>query len=102
MRGKDGPFLRVRYEPGPALGPAVPGTLDHFLLERYILHVARLGRIVSARIHHSPYPRQTAQIEAFDEIILAAAGVVRPSGPPPTVHYSRGVDVELFAPRVQR
>ncbi len=102
VRGKDGPFLRVLYEPRAALGPAEAGTLDHFLLERYFLHVARFGRIVSARIHHSPYPRQAAHLEAFDETILAAAGVPRRAGLPPIVHYSTGVDVELFAPQAQR
>src|SRR5262249_51485886 len=33
--------LAVRYEVGEPLGPAAPGTLDHFLIERYQLYTCR-------------------------------------------------------------
>lgn len=94
-------FLTTRYEPGEVLGPAKVGTLDHFLLERYILHVLRFRRVWSAHIHHEPYLRQVVQLETIDEDLIAAAGLIRPSGPPPIVHYARGVDVELFAPHAR-
>jgi len=92
------PLFEAHYKPGGVLGPASAGTLDHFLLERYILHVSRFGRIWSARIHHRPYERQQAHLELFDETLLATAGLVR-TNTSPIIHYANAVDVELFAPK---
>jgi uncharacterized protein YqjF (DUF2071 family) len=93
------PFFEACYQPsGGFLGPASPGTLDHFLLERYILHVPRFARIWTARIHHRPYERQNAYLKRCNEDLVVAAGVVRPNVAP-IVHYVRAVDVELFALR---
>ncbi|MGE3911501.1 MAG: YqjF family protein, partial [Chloroflexota bacterium] len=35
----------ARFEPGEYLGPSRPGTLEHFLIERYYLHVQRNGEV---------------------------------------------------------
>jgi uncharacterized protein YqjF (DUF2071 family) len=98
---RDGSSARlvVRYEPGAAAGTAAPGTIDHFLLERYVLYAKHLGRMLKARIHHVPYPLRSAGIHALEESILACAGIELPADRSPLVHYSPGVDVELFAPR---
>src|SRR5215210_6273203 len=37
--GGSQPRSFVRAVPGEYLGPTAPGTLEHFLLERYVLHV---------------------------------------------------------------
>lgn len=85
----------LRYEPiGPAL-PAAVGTLAHFLVERYILYAFARGRLFSGRVHHAPYPLQAGRVTTLDESLLAAAGLVRPDGPP-LVHYASGVDVDVF------
>jgi hypothetical protein len=76
---------------------AAPGTLEHFLAERYILYTQH-GTLRRGQVHHAPYPLQPATLAAdWDETLLAACGVARPSGPPPLVHYAAGVDVEIFA-----
>jgi hypothetical protein len=31
--------VHVRYQTGESVGTAQPGTLEHFLIERYLLHV---------------------------------------------------------------
>jgi uncharacterized protein len=86
---------RPRGEPRAA----TPGTLEHFLAERYILYAQnRDGTLRSGQVHHAPYPLQPAELAAWDESLLAVAGIARPEGPP-LVHFASGVDVEVFALR---
>jgi len=76
---------------------AVPGTLEHFLAERYILYADTGGDSLSiGRVHHVPYPLQRAEAVAWDESLLKAAGIER-SNDTPLAHYAEGVDVEVFA-----
>jgi hypothetical protein len=89
---------RIAYEPHGDPAPAAPGTLEHFLAERYVLYTSRRGRLYSGRVHHAPYPLQPALVSALDETLLAAAGLERPAGTP-LMHYAREVSVEVFALR---
>jgi uncharacterized protein len=86
----------LEYEPRGAAGPATPGTLEHFLLERYVLYAAHRGRLYRGRVHHGPYPMQEATADGLTEDLIAAAGLRRPARDP-LVHYAAGVDVEVFA-----
>lgn len=75
---------------------AEPGTLEHFLAERYVLYAdAGGGKLRRGCVHHPPYPLQTAEVLAWEESLLAAAGITRPPGEP-MAHYASGVDVEIF------
>ena len=40
-QGPESPGLEVRYRVGQTRGTAEPGSLDEFLIERYVLHVVR-------------------------------------------------------------
>ena len=75
--------------------PAMIGTRDHFLLERYFLYAAYHDQLFRGQVHHTPYPVQTAEVDALEESLLKAAGMTRPEMSP-IVHFSRGVDVEIF------
>jgi uncharacterized protein YqjF (DUF2071 family) len=101
MRRRSGtrPRLHVRYEPGAPLGTAQPGTLDHFLIERYLLHVERGPSLWTVQVHHAPYPLQRARVLGLHDELVGAAGIPERTEPP-LVHYAAGVDVEIFAPRV--
>jgi uncharacterized protein YqjF (DUF2071 family) len=98
-RSEERPRLAVRYELGEQLGASPPGTLEHFLLERYLLHVERGGVLWTTQVHHRPYPARRARVLALHDELVRAAGLPEPAGPPPLVHYAAGVDVETFAPR---
>jgi uncharacterized protein YqjF (DUF2071 family) len=74
---------------------ASPGTLEHFLAERYILYAQARGTLYRGRVHHAPYPLQRANVTSLDESLLAAAGIVKPDEPP-LAHYAREVSVEIF------
>jgi len=93
------PMMHVRYTVGEPLGPARPGTLDHFLIERYLLHVQRGPSLWTVQVHHRPYPLHRARLLEGQDELLGAAGIAM-SDRPPLVHYATGVDVEIFAPRL--
>jgi uncharacterized protein YqjF (DUF2071 family) len=80
---------------GPAR-PAQPNTLEHFLVERYILYAVAHDRLYQGRVHHRPYPLQSATILSLDENLLASAGVSRPNTVP-LAHFASGVDVKVYA-----
>lgn len=93
---------RAQYTPDGTPAPARPGTLEHFLAERYVLYArSRTGRLLRGRVHHAPYPLQTARLHVLNETLIAAAGIAlpRPHEPPPLVHYARQVNVEVFGLR---
>jgi uncharacterized protein YqjF (DUF2071 family) len=88
----------ARYAPeGPAARPA-PGSLEHFLVERYCLYApAPSGRLYRAEIHHAPWPLQPASAAIEANTVAAAAGVRLPGGPP-LLHFARRLDVVAWAP----
>jgi uncharacterized protein YqjF (DUF2071 family) len=88
--------LDARYRIGEAIGEAAPGTLEHFLAERYILYaVARGGALRLGRVHHRPYPLRRAEMLELNQSMVQAAGLPRPEGAP-HVLYSPGVDVDVY------
>jgi hypothetical protein len=88
---------QVRYRAGEPLGPSRPGTLEHFLLERYLLFTERRSVPLRGQVHHLPYPAHRAEVIDVQDELVAAAGLPAVSGLPLHVHYSPGVDVEVFA-----
>jgi uncharacterized protein YqjF (DUF2071 family) len=92
------PRLFARYRIGEPLGASTPGTLEHFLLERYYLFVERSGVLYRAQVHHAPYPAQRATVLTVEDQLVAAAGLPAVAAPPAFAHYSTGVDVEVFSP----
>lgn len=89
----------VRYSPADAvIRPAPAGTLEHFLMERYILYAEDDDhQLHRARVHHSPYPIQRAEVSHLDETLIWAAGVRR-SEDVPLRHYVREVNVKVYPP----
>lgn len=89
--------LSADYRPLGSPSPARPGTLEHFLAERYVLYAPRAdGSLRLGRVHHTPYPLERVELRAWSEDLTAAAGIVRPDEPP-LVHYAAGVSVDVFA-----
>ncbi len=88
----------IRGQVNGPVRPAVPGTLEHFLAERYLLYARFQDRLYQGQVHHAPYPLQPATVLSLDENMLAAAGLARPPTPPLAL-FAAGVDVEVFALR---
>jgi uncharacterized protein YqjF (DUF2071 family) len=96
-RGRPAKF-RARYAPQGPVFQAAPGSLEHFLVERYCLYAtAPGGRVYRADIHHAPWPLQTASATIELNTMAVAAGVTLP--PTPTLlHFARRLDVVAWAP----
>lgn len=100
-RSEDKAHVKATWELGEMLGPSREGTLEHFLLERYMLFsLTRAGGVRKGQVHHVPYPAQRARlVGGIDQTLLSAAGLpLEANAPPEAVHYAEGVDVEVFGP----
>lgn len=97
-RGGGGSRFEVEYAIGEHLGPSRAGTFEHFLLERYLLFAQRGGKILEGQVHHAPYDAYRARIDRLHDDLIAAAGMPRADRPPEAVHFSPGVEVEVFGP----
>lgn len=81
---------------GGAAYHARPGTLEHFLIERYVLYTrSRAGRLFRGRVHHARYCLRPARLLRLEESLLAANGIW-PSEPPCHVVACDDVAVEIF------
>lgn len=85
----------LRYAPVGPVTPAVAGSREHFLAERYILYAYGGGRLWTGRVHHAPYPLQAATVRALDESLVAAAGIARPDDAP-LAHYAAEARVHVY------
>lgn len=95
-RRKGGPAeLEIEIETGEALPPSEPGSLEFFLIERYLLYAEANGLLFSGQVHHVPYPLRTACVESCSQSLLEAVGI--PCAEWEHVCFSTGVDVEVFA-----
>lgn len=96
--GRQTAALEVQYRAVGDAAPSVAGTLQHFLVERYLLFVSRGQRLRRGQVHHAPYPVQNVQLSHIHaQELLAAVGLPHLANPPVCVHASPGVNVEVFA-----
>jgi hypothetical protein len=90
--------FRARYRPASEVRPSLPGSLEHWLTERYCLFTAdRRSGVHRADIHHQPWPLQTAEAELETETLARAAGITLPAIPP-LAHFSRKLEVWVWRP----
>ena len=99
-RGVPDADLSVACDLGEALGPSAPGTLEYFLLERYVLFsFSRSGRLMRGNVFHTPYAAQRASVSGLTQRLVSSAGIpIGPTQVPEAIHYAEGVDVEVFGP----
>ena len=85
-----------------AVGPAfhaTPGSLEHFLTERYCLYgVTRQGRPYRLDIHHPPWELHQAEAVFRTNTMAEAAGIPLPPGAP-LLHFARRQDMVAWAPQ---
>lgn len=82
-----------RYRPVGPVARAQPGTLEHWLTERYCFYsVDGTGRAYRGEIHHLPWPIQPAEAEIEMNTLTQAAGLALPARPP-LLHFARRLDI---------
>ena len=78
------------------LRTATPNTLEHFLIERYLLFSVSGKRLFAGRVMHPPYRFQRALSPQVDQNLTHAVGFALDS-PPLLAHYCPGVNVDVYA-----
>lgn len=113
-RGAPAASFSGSYAPTGGAVSSRPGTLEHFLTERYSLFARRghgvrfalRGGLLRGDIAHDPWPLQPAEVELVDcdmfrvlgPAAVRAAGIGGRELAPPVVHFSSAVDVRAAAP----
>ncbi|MDG1894256.1 MAG: DUF2071 domain-containing protein [Fuerstiella sp.] len=87
----------MKLQSNPQFSVAEPGTLEYFLLERYVLFARRPdGRYFLGNVHHSPYTFCTPQRVTVHQTLASAIGCpIDPDRQPDHVAFSPGVDVSV-------
>jgi len=97
-RGAPPGVFRARYRPVSEPYLSEPGTLEHWLTERYCLYAAdRRGRVYRGDIHHVPWPLQPAEAEIEEDTLTSPLGapgtaLERPDVAP-LLHFVRRLEV---------
>lgn len=89
--------LKCSYGPADTSSFHVhPGSLQHFLTERYCLYSASRGRLYRGEIHHLPWELQNAQFELRENTMAKPAGLELSA--PELVSFTRELKVLFWAP----
>ncbi len=97
-RGVEPAHLAISYRPtGPVELPQ-PGTLEHWLTERYrLLAERRDGAILAGEVHHGPWPLQRADAQIHVNTMCEWLGIdLKPQ--PDHVRFARFQDVYVWRP----
>lgn len=80
------------------IGPSHPGSIEHFLTERYCLFTTdNRGALLGGDIHHEPWPLEAAEAEIELNDLPATCGIQLPDTPP-LLHYSRELVAYIWTP----
>ncbi len=91
-----GPGFEGSYRPRGEVTQSRPGSLEHWLTERYCLYARDNDEVLyRAEIHHAPWPLQAAEVELERNDLLTAAGIPV-GGPPALVHFSSRLEVAIW------
>jgi uncharacterized protein YqjF (DUF2071 family) len=94
-----GRAFAASYEPTGAPHPALDGSLERFLVERYRLFAERRRKLITATVTHEPWPLQPAKA------VIELNSMAPPGFPfqgPPLLHFSRSVSAKISAPEALR
>lgn len=90
--------FEAEYEPASQPFTARPGSVEHWLTERYCLFAkAPGGRLLRTDIHHPPWPLQEASARIRRNDLFDAQGL-EVQGEPALLHFSRRMDVVVWSP----
>lgn len=91
-----GADFAASYAPTSAPYQAVPGSLEHWLTERYCLYAAAPdGTLWRNEVHHHQWPLQAATATISRNTILDFHGLTLHE-PPALLHFSRRLDVVIW------
>ena len=97
IEGDTGAEFEAYAEPSGAEFRSTPGTVEHFLTERYCLYAWEDGRLYRGEIHHAPWPLHRAHAEIRRNTLTAPLGLSLDENAA-LLHYSKSLDVRAWAP----
>lgn len=86
------------YRPTGAVAPALPGSLDHWLAERYCLYNVFKGQPYRVDIHHPPWLLQPAEVEIRENTMALSHDIILP-GIAPIVSYAQAQPTLFWLPQ---
>jgi uncharacterized protein len=87
--------LKARYRPEGPVFSSAPGSVEHWLTERYCLYAARGGTIYRGEIHHAKWPLQTASAEVDVNTMAQPLGIELTKNAP-LLHFSGFLEVAAW------
>jgi uncharacterized protein YqjF (DUF2071 family) len=89
--------FKATWTIGEKLSQSDPDSLDFFLTERYCLYAVKGERLNRLRIHHRPWPLQTATVQSYRSTMIESHGLPAPEDTP-VLHYSEELEVDFWTP----
>ena len=86
---------RYEYDLGNELPKPEPGSLEFWLVERYLLFANTGAGLRLGRVSHEPYPLTEVALHQWDALPLLWDGFAPPNRAPDHVAGSRGVEVRV-------
>ena len=96
--GRSRAALDAQWRVGQPRPPAATGSLEFFLIERYVLYSGDRTTLLRARIHHRPWPLREVTVLRFASTLLEACGLPSPSTPILAHAQGEPFDVEVWPP----
>ncbi|HEX5053085.1 MAG TPA: DUF2071 domain-containing protein [Planctomycetota bacterium] len=89
--------FRASWSGGAVPAPALPGTLEHFLVERYCMYAWRRGRLTCGEIAHAAWQLARAEVHLDTCDMMRLLGCEL-EGPPVSALAAAPVRVAVFWP----
>lgn len=86
---------RLTVSVGDEVHAAEPGSLEFFLLERYVTFSRRSSSLVRSRLYHAPLAIHEGKVEDLEETLCSAAGLPG-FDDPPLFQFCRALRAEVF------
>jgi uncharacterized protein YqjF (DUF2071 family) len=96
-RGRPAELDADYWPTGPAAAPE-PGSLEHWLTERYCLYTVRRGRLLRLEIDHDPWPLQPGGARIRRNTVAEGLGLDLEAGQV-LVHYCHELQVRAWWPK---
>jgi hypothetical protein len=93
--------FRLQYRPTTPVQLREPGSLEHWLTERYCLYTVSGGSVYRAEIHHQQWPLQNAGAEIAENTMASAAEIKLPEMTP-ILHFAKRLEVLIWPLRKLR
>jgi uncharacterized protein len=94
-RGAPAAAFSGKYHPVGDVIVAEPGSIEHWLVERYSLYTVFKNQVYIGEIHHRPWPLQPAFLEIKENTMASASRIALPACQP-LLHFARKIDVLIW------